>query len=63
MSHPEFTNITMKKMSTKDTMATQRTQRCDFDKAIRLDFFLILDVKPCQRLTFVSFVLPLCPLC
>lgn len=40
-------------------MAAQRTQRRDFDKAIRLD----LDLKPRQHLTFVSFVQPLCPLC
>ncbi len=25
--------------------------------------YLILDVKPRQRLIFASFVLPLCPLC
>jgi hypothetical protein len=53
----------VKKISTKGTMAAQRTQRRDFDKAIHLDFFLILDVKPCQHLTFVSFVLPLGSLC
>jgi len=43
MNHPEFSHQHQKerKMITKNTKAAQRTQRCNFDKALYLEESLV----------------------
>jgi hypothetical protein len=62
MNHPEFTSIKMKNEHKGHNGSTKNT-KTRFWQSNMPGLFLILDAKLRQRLTFVSFVLPLGSLC